>query len=246
MMNAPYSYGSDYMGGRSRAFSFDGNRPGAVVPSGSMSPRYYPSNQPGYGGNTGYGGYQTAYTPQPQYTTPMAYNTGYAQPAYNTQPQYANNWGVTNAACCPAPVQACAPPPCAPATNTCPQASQSAHAFQSTDASQCEGLVHRDVQYETEWVAVPVQKPVVYETYQRKVEVPTQHIVNVQNCPGPVPERVLVQPPPCPTQCAPVCAPPVQQCAPQCPPMGYAPQGGPSYYPRGASWNQSRARAFSM
>jgi len=134
--------------------SYEGVGAPVAGPVGGVAPRVYPSNQPTFG----YGAIGYA---GPQY--------GVAGPQYGMAgPQYgvAGGYGMQGG-------------------NVGLSASGSNHAFQSNcPAQQCGGLVDRQVDYQTEWVMVPVQKPIVYETYRVAREVPTQHLVNVQNVPG--------------------------------------------------------------
>eukprot|EP00999_Lentomonas_sp_LEN2_P000590 NODE_1588_length_802_cov_155.136296_g1539_i0.p1 GENE.NODE_1588_length_802_cov_155.136296_g1539_i0~~NODE_1588_length_802_cov_155.136296_g1539_i0.p1 ORF type:complete len:163 (+),score=13.30 NODE_1588_length_802_cov_155.136296_g1539_i0:85-573(+) len=62
--------------------------------------------------------------------------------------------------------------------------SGSNHAFQSnTPAHENEGMVHRTVDYITEMVTVPVQRPLVHERIHRTREIPTEHVIEVRNVP---------------------------------------------------------------
>eukprot|EP00999_Lentomonas_sp_LEN2_P003135 NODE_985_length_1074_cov_110.817318_g941_i0.p1 GENE.NODE_985_length_1074_cov_110.817318_g941_i0~~NODE_985_length_1074_cov_110.817318_g941_i0.p1 ORF type:complete len:218 (-),score=62.63 NODE_985_length_1074_cov_110.817318_g941_i0:420-992(-) len=171
-------------GGRGRVLSYDGGYPAAGYGGyGSPAygagyaragPRYYPSNQPDYRA-AGYGGYAAPVVAQPR----VGYG-GYGAGYYGAGAVAPVAGGA--AGCCPPAQTTCVIPPSGPVNNPAP--SNSCHAFESNVPAQAaEGLVSRDVQYQTEWVMVPVQKPIVYETYQKVQEVPTQHMVSVENLP---------------------------------------------------------------
>eukprot|EP01006_Ploeotia_vitrea_P063907 TRINITY_DN86501_c0_g1_i1.p1 TRINITY_DN86501_c0_g1~~TRINITY_DN86501_c0_g1_i1.p1 ORF type:complete len:222 (+),score=13.22 TRINITY_DN86501_c0_g1_i1:98-763(+) len=118
------------------------------------------------------------------------------------------------------------------ATCNNPQPSTSQHGFQTAATADEGALVHRDVAYDTDYVTVPVQRPVVMETYQRLTEVPVEHVVNVVNKPCNI--DTPWQPPP--TQfCQPnMCNPCARPCSPPaiapCSPRAMSPCGSPRSY----------------
>eukprot|EP01006_Ploeotia_vitrea_P005539 TRINITY_DN117977_c0_g1_i1.p2 TRINITY_DN117977_c0_g1~~TRINITY_DN117977_c0_g1_i1.p2 ORF type:complete len:163 (-),score=27.20 TRINITY_DN117977_c0_g1_i1:89-544(-) len=80
------------------------------------------------------------------------------------------NMSATNYACCNPPL--------------CLQPTQSSHGFATPGSGGCAQLVNRDVQYETDYVTVPVQRPILCETFQRVHDVPVEHCVEVTNVPA--------------------------------------------------------------
>jgi hypothetical protein len=87
--------------------------------------------------------------------------------------------------CAPTQSNFCACCPLDPVVQTASQ-----HQFQSQcPAHENEGMVARHVDYITEAVQVPVQRPIIHERIHRTREIPTEHYVRVQNipcCGGPV------------------------------------------------------------
>jgi len=86
----------------------------------------------------------------------------------------------------------CSPNACPPPTLSCFTGgcgdpvipSGSAHQFESNfPAGETEQMCGREVEYVTELVQVPVQRPIVLEKISRTREIPTEHIITVRNHP---------------------------------------------------------------